>query len=247
MRIAIIEDERKSFEYLRGIIKELVPNAQFIPQIDSVTKSIEILNSASVDLIFMDIQLSDGLSFEIFNAIRIETPIIFTTAFDQYAVEAFKHNGIDYLLKPIMQQDVKRAVDRVKSRSKDEIINNLQQLIHGTNRRYKSRFLVKTGGSFRFIDAHKITHIQSEDGLTLLYIGEKERYLYSKSVDQVSGELNPHDFFQINRGQIIAIDAIDKVHPYLNQRLKVELHFPSKDEMIVSKQRATAFKAWLNQ
>ena len=248
MKIAIIEDERRSYEYLTSLVRKSIHEAEIYPQIESVASGVRFFNSAQeIDLVFMDIQLADGLSLEILAQCEINTPIIFTTAFDQYAIEAFKHNSIDYLLKPIQFDQVDEAINKFRSRSKEEVILRLQDLMHSySKKKTKSRFLVKSGKGYRFIPSDQIAFMYSEDGLTFINTMEGQRHLYNKGIEQLSEEIDPGRFFRINRGQIVCIDAINEIHPHLNQRLKLKLNVGGDQDFIVSRHRAQDFKLWLD-
>ena len=248
MKTAIVEDERRSYEYLASLVKRSSPDAEIFPQIESVASGVAFFNSGQeVDLVFMDIQLADGLSLEILAQCEITTPIIFTTAFDQYAIEAFKHNSIDYLLKPIQFEHVRQAIEKFRSRSKEEVILRLQDLMQSYSKKNtKSRFLVKSGKGYRFVPSDQIAFMYSEDGLTFLHTKDGQRYIYNKGIEQLTDEVNTAQFFRINRGQIVSIDSIEEIHPHLNQRLKLKLNIPSDQEFYVSRQRVQEFKLWLD-
>lgn len=249
MKIAIIEDEKVSYQYLAGLVKGLITDAEVLEFCPSISSGIAMFeNNQDLDLVFMDIQLSDGLSFEIFSSSTPTVPIIFTTAFDQYAVEAFKLNSIDYLLKPIEKLDVANALDRFRARNREQMMANIHQMLSGQkSKSFKSRFLVKKGHSFRFIPTSDISYVESEEGITFLHTREKTRYIYGKSIDHTMNELDPQNFFQINRGQILPIENINEIHPHLNQRLKVSTLNHKEIDFFVSRKRVSAFKEWLDR
>jgi two-component system response regulator LytT len=251
MRVLIIEDEINASEYLQRIIKKLKPKAQIIGCLDSVEDAVNwLFQHEPPDLLFMDIQLSDGLSFEIFKHVEIKSPIIFTTAFDQYAIEAFKVNSIDYLLKPIHIEDMKRALtkfDQQKAPIHTQLSTQLQSIFRNMNKQKKHRCLIKKGNHFEFINIVDIAFVHSEDGLTFLYTFQGKRFLYTSTVEGLMDTLDPDQFFQINRGQIVNIDAIQKIFPYFNQRLKIEPMSPVGNiELVVSRSRIQQFKAWVD-
>ena len=246
MRVGIVEDEKVSYQYLSKLICELEPDAKIHDFCPSVRSAVRMFEEEELDLIFMDIQLSDGLSFEIFSQINPKAPIIFTTAFDEYAVEAFKVNGIDYLLKHIEKEAI--GLRRFHERNKEQMMANIQNLLVGQNSHsYKTRFLIKKGGGFRFIPVEQIAYLESDEGLTFLFTLDGHRHVYSKTIDQAIGELNPGSFFQINRGQVVSIENIREVHPHLNQRLKIIPLIGKETEFFVSRQRASEFKRWLDR
>jgi len=197
----------------------------------------------------MDIQLSDGISFEIFEHVEITCPIIFTTAYDQFAIQAFKVNGLDYLLKPISPEDMATAMkkfDDQNAKANNANFDQLNSLVSSINPKKKNRFLIKKGNHFEFIEVHDIAYVHSEDSLTFLFTKDGKRHIYSKTITEIEMELDAKSFFRINRGQLIQIDAISKIHPYFNQRLKLELSTKSEHEFIVSRNKMMDFKGWVD-
>lgn len=251
MNIVIIEDEMNAFEYLEKSILQLEPKANIIKHIESVEEAVNWLHKESaVDLIFLDIQLSDGLSFEIFNHVDVTAPIIFTTAYDQYAIDAFKVNSIDYLLKPIHIDDLERALQKYKTRRSTvdtDLTNQIMYLFNKENKQIKHRCLVKKGNHFEYINIQDIAFINSEDGLTFLHSFDKKRHLYSKTIENLKSILDPKVFFQISRAQIVNINAIEKIHLHFNQRMKIELNnMDDSKDLIVSRSKVKEFRDWLD-
>lgn len=251
MKILIIEDEINAFEYLQSIIKKLKPATQILAHVESVEDSINWLHqNEAPDLIFLDIQLADGLSFEIFNHVEINTPIIFTTAFDQYAIDAFKVNSIDYLLKPIHIDDLKQALTKFEQQqlaANQNLSVQLSTIFNQFHQPKKHRCLIKKGNHFEFINIVDIAYVNSEDGLTFLHTFVNKRHLYNHPAKNLMEQLDTTTFFQINRGQIVNINAIQKIHPYFNNRLSLELNIPTKDlELIVSRPKIQLFRAWVD-
>ena len=251
MKVIIIEDEMLSAEHLELLLKRIDSEISIIGIFDSVKKSItEFEKGLKADLLFVDIHLADGLSFEIFSKISIETPVIFTTAFDEYAIQAFKVNSIDYLLKPIGLSELQVAVDKFK---KWNLVNQkslLEQLSHlylGFNKQYKTRFMVKMGDQIVSIKAEDILHFIADDGIVLLMSKDVKRYPVDFTLDQIDEMLDPTVFFRINRKVIININAIQKVTSYFNSRLKVNAIQLSDDSAIVSRDRVSEFKMWLDR
>jgi len=239
MKILIIEDEINAFEYLKSSLEKLQPTIGILAHLESVEESINWLyQNTPPDLIFLDIQLSDGLSFEIFKHVAVQSPIIFTTAFDQYAIDAFKVNSIDYLLKPIHIDDLQRALNKFQQQQKNtqlDLSDQIQSIYRKINQQKKHRCLVKKGNHFEFINISDIAYVNAEDGYTFLHTFEGQRHLYANSVEGLMDMLDTTIFFQINRGQIINIDAVQKIHPYFNQRLKLELQALNPElELILS-------------
>lgn len=247
MKTLIVEDEINACEYLRSLIAKHMPDCEVVDHLDSVQETINWLHkNPEPELIFLDIQLSDGISFEIFNHVNITCPIIFTTAYDQFALQAFKVNSIDYLLKPISDEDLKAAHTKLLQRTEHHQTDQLQQLMNSLSAGPKNRFLVKKGNHFEFINVDQIAYIDSEDGMTFLYSNDGKRHIYTKTLQVLMGQLDQDKFFQINRKQIINIENITKIHPYLNQRLKIELNLSTEQEFIVARNRMTEFKDWVD-
>lgn len=248
MKTLIIEDEINAYEYLVRLIQELQPNCEIVDHIDSVQDAINWFHSNEMpELIFMDIQLSDGISFEIFNHVPVTSPIIFTTAYDQFAIQAFKVNSVDYLLKPINVEELKSAFAKLEnSSSLKQTTNAYQNIIQSMPRQKKNRCLVKKGNHFEFIAVDNIMYIHSDDSLTFLHTKNGLRHIYSKTIKDLIESLDPDTFFQINRKQVIHINAIEKIHPFLNQRLKLDVKNGKETEFVVSRNRMSEFKNWVD-
>ena len=251
MKVIIIEDEMLSAEHLELLLKRIDSEISIIGIFDSVKKSItEFEKGLKADLLFVDIHLADGLSFEIFSKISIETPVIFTTAFDEYAIQAFKVNSIDYLLKPIGLSELQVAVDKFKKWNlvnQKSLLEQLSHLYSSFNKHYKTRFMVKMGDQIVSIRAEDILHFIADDGIVLLMSKDVKRYPVDFTLDQIDEMLDPTVFFRINRKVIININAIQKVTSYFNSRLKVNAIQLSDDSAIVSRDRVPEFKLWLDR
>jgi DNA-binding LytR/AlgR family response regulator len=249
MKILIVEDEINAFQYLRDSILKIRPDVQILAHLESVEDTVNwLLANPSPDLVFLDIELSDGRSFEIFEHVQVEAPIIFTTAYDQYAIEAFKLNSIGYLLKPVHVDDLRKALDRYeRNRPDTQLPAQLQAVFSQLNRQKKQRCLVKKGNHFEFINIADIACVHSDEGLTFLYTFEGQRHLYANTVEGLMGGLDGQQFFQINRGQIVNISAIQKIHPYFNQRMKLDLsvNVPGV-EFLVSRSNLQGFREWVD-
>jgi len=253
MKLLIIEDEYHAQKYLSNLLKEVIPSAQILDMLDSVEDAVDwFKNNAAPDLIFMDIQLADGLSFNIFKKVEVNAPVIFTTAFDQYTLQAFKVNSVDYLLKPVDEVDLKKAVDKYhqiydnkESYSQEsllKVINSFQQ-----KENFRQRFLIKQGKDFIYLPVEEIAYLYSTDGMTFIVDTQKKRHLIDTTLDTVQKELNAKDFYRISRKQIIHIQSVAKIYAYFNHRLKLDLKPESKVEAIVSRERVKDFKAWLDK
>lgn len=251
MKAIIIEDEKLSAEHLARMIKRVDPNIEIIANFDSVKKSVEEFKKGlKADLLFVDIHLADGISFDIFSKISIDTPVIFTTAYNEYAIKAFKINSVDYLLKPVGIEELKAAIDKYHRLSKvDRTIkhDNIYSAYQTINRQAKNRFMVKTGDTISTIKIEEIVHFISEDGVVLLTSQNGKRYVIDYTLDNLESIVSPEIFFRINRKVIININSIQKANSYFNSRLKLNSSFLSEEDCIVSRERVNDFKAWLDR
>ena len=254
MTTLIIEDEKPAARLLQRKLEKL--NIAVATMLHSVEESIDwFSNNEHPDLIFLDIQLSDGLSFEIFEKIDIKSAIIFTTAYDEYALKAFKLNSIDYLLKPIDEDDLDVAVTKFKSRlPKPESVNsNLQldfeqirkMLSNPFEKNYKKRFTVKIGQHLKVITTDEIECFFSENKGTYIHTFDNRNYLIDSTLEILEQELDNKDFFRVSRKFIIPLQAIKEIQVYTNSRLKVILPSYKEDEVIVSREKVQDFKTWL--
>jgi len=249
MRILIIEDEAPAYRRLMKLVQECDPSAEIIGVIQSVKEGIEWFGAnPAPDLILSDIQLSDDLSFKIFSQLKIQTPVIFTTAYDEYAINAFKFHSIDYLLKPINLDELKQSIEKYKSiHAANQPIDFAKFLKGFEVKEYRSRFLVYSGDSLFPISSTEIAYFLSEDGVTFLVHEGGKRYIINDSLDQLEEELNPKQFIRINRQFLMSANAIQRVHNYGIQKLKLTVKPATDIDIIVSKLRVSAFKAWLNK
>ncbi|WP_452229334.1 LytR/AlgR family response regulator transcription factor [Lacinutrix sp. MEBiC02404] len=250
MTTIIIEDEKPSARRLQRMLDTLGVKAETM--LHSVEESIQWFNeNAHPDLIFLDIQLSDGLSFEIFESIDIQSAVIFTTAYDEYALQAFKLNSIDYLLKPIDDEDLATAVAKYKTRipTKQNVTLDFEDikklLVNPIEREYKKRFSVKVGQHLKLINIEDIECFYSENKGTYLYTTEGRNYLLDTTLEQLENELEPQQFFRINRKFFVNIHAIKDMVSYTNSRLEIKLNSFNEQEVIVARERVKDFKNWL--
>lgn len=250
MNVLIIEDEKPSARRLQRMLKTL--NLEAETMLHSVEESISwFQNNQHPDLIFLDIQLSDGLSFEIFEAIEIKSAVIFTTAYDEYALQAFKLNSIDYLLKPIDDDELAKAVTKYKERlpQKQAVtldFNDIKKLlVNPIDREYKKRFSVKVGQHLKLINLDEIECFYSENKGTYLHTTEGRNYLLDTTLDSLETELEPQTFFRINRKFFVNINAIKDMISYTNSRLQIKLNSYNDDDVIVARERVKDFKDWL--
>jgi DNA-binding LytR/AlgR family response regulator len=250
MNVIIIEDEKPSARRLQRMLNSIDVNAEIM--LHSVAESIDwFQNNEHPDLIFLDIQLSDGLSFEIFETVAINSAVIFTTAYDEYALQAFKLNSIDYLLKPIDEDDLKTALDKFKARTAQKKtvtlnFNDIKKLlVNPIERNYKKRFSVKVGQHLKLINIEDIECIYSENKGTYVFTSNNRNYLLDSTLDQLKEELEPDTFFRISRKFYVNINAIKTMVSYSNSRLQIKLHHFNEQEIIVARERVQNFKTWL--
>jgi two-component system, LytTR family, response regulator LytT len=255
MKVLIVEDEELAAERLAQLIKEIEPDAEICGPFDTVAATIAHLNTnPAYDLIFLDIQLADGKSFSIFEECPVVTPVIFTTAFDEYAMQAFDLNSIDYLLKPVKREKLKLSIEKFRKLKEyygsENPNDQLYEMIRNLKIRklpdYKDRFLISKGDAMIPVKASEIACFFAEDKEVLLCTHDNKRYIIPYSIEELSTKLDPKLFFRVNRQFIIAVDGIRKVHNYFNFKLKVEITVDPKLEIIVSRAKTTAFKAWMN-
>jgi DNA-binding LytR/AlgR family response regulator len=246
MNCAIIEDEQNAVEHLEYQLGLTGMDVSISVKIDSVEKAIQWLRQHKPDLIFMDIQLGDGLSFEIFDHIQINTPVIFTTSYNQYAMKAFEVNSISYLLKPVKVQNLKDAL--TKYQSIYEHGATLNERIIPLNQTYQKRFLVQSGNVMQPLSVDDIAYFRIHEGkYIVITTKEKKQYLIDTTLDILEKRLDPECFYRINRQFIVRIDSIEGIHAIDGSKLKLDVMPESKDEMIISKEKASAFKAWVNK
>lgn len=250
MKILIIEDEKPAARLLQRKLEKL--DLQVDTLLHSVEESLQwFQENKHPDLIFLDIQLSDGLSFEIFEQIEIKSAIIFTTAYDEYALRAFKLNSIDYLLKPIDDDDLSVAITKFKNQFQKSSLSSLdfeairRMLVNPVERTYKQRFTIKIGEHLKMISIDEIECIYSENKGTYLHTVDNRDYLIDGTLDSLEKELHPQHFFRVSRKFIIPLKSIKDILVYSNSRLKVVLPTYKEDEIIVSRERVNDFKEWL--
>lgn len=250
MKAIIIEDEKLSAEHLEHLLKRIDSAIEVVAKFDTVKGSIESLNKGiTADLIFMDIHLADGISFDIFPKLSHDIPVIFTTAYDEYAIKAFKFNSIDYLLKPIGLSELKGAIEKFNKAkvSKEAVsLKDMSRVYEFIQKQHKSRFLVKIGDGIVSVKAEEVSYFVSEDGVVLLVTQVAKRYALDYTLDELENLLDASKFFRINRKVIVNINSIQKISNYFNSRLKLSLPALGDDESIVSRDRVNEFKLWLD-
>ncbi len=251
MRILILEDESLAAERIKTMIHEIDPAIDIVGEIKSLEQGEQWFKDHEVpDLIISDIRLLDGLSFDLFKKVQIETPVIFTTAYDQYAIKAFEVNSIDYLLKPIQKEKLQASIERHIQRSQENKFpadfDNLYNLIEAQKKAYKSRFMIKAGQKILALPVEKISYFFSQNKLTYAVTQDGKKYPIDQPLEIVGSQLDPKNFFRANRQFLISIDSISEIHPYFKGRLKIELSPASEEEIVISSERTPEFKAWLD-
>ncbi len=250
MQVLIVEDEELAAERLERLLKRLEPETEVMATLDSVNHTIEWLQDHKPDLLFLDIHLSDGSGFEIFDHVKMDIPVIFTTAYDQYAIDAFKVNSIDYLLKPIKKAELQRSLDQYKKlyEQTQKVQEQLQTLLtsfQGQGADYKKRLLVYVGDKLKSIPVSRIAYCFAQNKMVFLRLFDGTELPIDYSLDQLESMLNPEQFFRINRQLLIQFEAIQGMHQYSKGRVKIDLNPPYGDLVIVSVERSKAFKDWL--
>ncbi|MEM9327689.1 MAG: LytTR family DNA-binding domain-containing protein [Bacteroidota bacterium] len=251
MQALIVEDERLSAERLKHMIAKVDPQMEIVGILDSVKSSKEWLRDNSPpDVLFLDIQLNDGTGFDLLNVAEVNVPVIFTTAYDNYAIKAFKFNSIDYLLKPIEESELEASIKKLKKSepggdltSPEQDFGHLQKIITGD---FKQRFLVKLGDQYQSVLIPEIAYFQYNDGMCYVVVKEGRKYPLDYTMDQLEGLLNPLEFYRVNRQLLVSLAAIKEIHSYFNSRLLLRLAPDCDAEVIVSRDRVSDFKRWMD-
>jgi DNA-binding LytR/AlgR family response regulator len=252
IKIVLIEDEYPAAERLAKMIREL-GELEIVAVLESVETSVKFFkNNTHIDLIFSDVQLSDGLSFEIFEQVSPQSPIIFTTSYDEYAIKAFKVKSIDYLLKPVKMQELEQAyqkfLDFKKSFSPDAYNLQLEKLLNQLNpkpKNYKQRFLVKYQEQIIPVSQEQIAYFYATNKMVCMVLKENKQFLMDYTLEELEHLLNPALFFRLNRQFIVSAEAIQKIHTYFNGKLKIELNPTPLEEVLVSRDKNVLFQEWL--
>lgn len=252
MNVVIAEDERLAAERLEQLIRAYNPRINIVARYDSVEELVTFFRSNTIDLLFLDIQLADGKSFELFEKVKVSVPIIFTTAYDQYALQAFKHYSIDYLLKPIQPKELNFALDKLKNLQADQNLsisqwNLLKELSKTPLPSYKQRFLVRSGNKLLYKPVEDIAYFYADGKLAYLVTAKENRkYLIDNTLEQLESMLAPNAFFRISRKFIINIRAVAEVKGSVSTRMEVFLHQKADLNLSVSRDKVNDFKKWLD-
>lgn len=250
MKIMIIENEPLPAEQLKDYISNIRKDCQILPVVSTVREASSLLNAITPDLIFMDIELSDGTAFDLFRQTKIKSPVVFTTAYHQYITNAFDNNGIAYLLKPIKQEMVKNAFQNLE-RNREMFYSpggHSSKIIEGmvTGKTYKSQFLVKQGQKLIPLKTSDINHFYCDGGLVCLITKDKRKFVTDETLSELEILLNPDDFFRMNRKYLVAKDAVLSLDNYSRGQVSVKINLQDADKIIVSRQQTRLLKSWLN-
>jgi two-component system LytT family response regulator len=251
MKIIIIEDELPAYKRLHKLVLEIDSSIEILGHADSISSAVQLFQSiGNIDLALMDIELADGQSFEIFNQVKVDCPIIFTTAYDEFALKAFKVNSIDYLLKPIDPKQLKQALEKfssLKFKSSSFDLNLLLQAMQpNITAQYKQRFLVKLGSKLISVACNDVAYFMAADKVVYLVSKDCKKYIVDHSIEELSNLLDPKIFFHLNRQFMANLSAIESVSTYFNGKLKIHLNPQVAEEVLVSRDKASDFKLWLN-
>lgn len=250
MKALIIEDEKAAVRNLQALLSEVAPDMEILAVLDSITETIDWFRaSPAPDLIFLDIHLADGSAFEIFEHVEIRCPIIFTTAYDEYALKAFKVNSIDYLLKPIDRKDIQKALDKLKllnsdSTNKEPDYTSLLRALK-KEENYKTHFLIPVKGDKLLpVSADSILFFHIDEGVVKVIMADGKEYIFPQTLDELTDSLNPAFFFRVNRQYLISRKAVLDIDLWFNGRLSVNMKVPVPEKILISKARVSEFKEW---
>ena len=259
MNVLIIEDEAIAARRIKKMITDFDGNNQIVGLVDSVETAVDWFeNNPQPDLILCDIELADGQSFEIFNKTTVSSPVIFTTAYDEYAIKAFKVNSIDYLLKPVKEEELKHSIEKFKQLKNafsvaEKPSIDIQALISELNAQkqstfnYRDRFLIKQGQRYITVHSTDIAYFFTKGKVVFIKCWDNKEYIVDYSLDDLETSVNPQRFFRLNRQFLVELKSVDKVHMWFNGKLKVQLNPESKEDLVVSRERAGEFKIWLGE
>ncbi|MDP3643282.1 MAG: LytTR family DNA-binding domain-containing protein [Bacteroidota bacterium] len=249
MKAIILEDETRAANHLERLLAKVAPEITVISKLESVRDGVKYLrNNPEPDLIFSDIQLADGLSFEIYNLVSVSCPIIFTTAYDHYAIEAFQTNGIDYLLKPIEEERLRQAIGKAEHFSPGLALEKILSLNNPTSEKvYKSRFMVKVGDKIKSVPVEDILVFFSQEKASFIRTTDAHTYCIDYALDQLEPMLDPEKYFRINRKYIVSIAACSNILAWTNSRLRLKIDGIDDSDIIVARERVMEFKNWLDR
>ena len=250
MKVLIIEDEKAAAENLKFLLQRIDPGIEVERVIDSVAGGVAYFKgAASAEMVFMDIHLADGISFEIFEKTKVNLPIIFTTAYDEYAIKAFKVNSVDYLLKPIDEIELKDALERYKESSRTgppaNQFQEMLQLLKEDKKVYKGTYLVQQRDTLIPVDVSELAYFTIDEGIVKAFTDENKSYILDKKLEDIEAELNPDQFIRANRQFIVRRNAIENLQLYFNGKLILNIRPTPLEKIVISKARAPHFKKWM--
>lgn len=255
MRVIIIEDEQLTANRLQDMLKKYDTEIDIVAVLPSVEESVDwFKTNENPDLVFMDIHLEDGQSFSIFERINLDVPVVFTTAYDEYMIKAFKVNSVDYLMKPLNYEELVQAIEKykklhatAKEEADDAPYKSILQAIRENEPEFRQRFLISMGSRLRTIDLSEIAYFYSAEKITFLVTLDQQKFPFDVSIDKLQMQLDPRLFFRVNRQFFVKFEAITQIHVYPKSRLKVDLNPAAKEDVMVSIDRVTEFKDWLGR
>ncbi len=251
MRVIIIEDEAPAAGRLSRLLQDIDGDIEVVTTLDSVEASVKWLQQGSAELLFMDIQLADGLSFSIFEQVKVSQPVIFTTAFDHYVLKAFKVNSVDYLLKPVDPEELRQAVGkyrRLHGTGDNGLADRIERLVQDLMpTRYKERLLIRRGQQLHFLKTSLMAHSHADGKLCFAIDFDGNSYLLDNNLQELEEAVDPRQFYRVNRQLLVNIEAIRRVHTWLGGRLKLEVLPATQADTIVSRERVNGFKDWLGR
>jgi len=256
MKVLILEDETLAADKLEKLLTEVDSNVEIVARLKSIESGKEwFAENDHPDLILSDIRLLDGLSFELFRSLDIDKPVIFTTAYDQYAIKAFEVNSVDYLLKPIQKDKLASAIQKYRDHNGDNQNSaepsggyaELMELLQAKQKEYKSRFMIRTGQKIVAVPVEKIAYFFSQNKLTYIVAMDGKKYPFDQTLEVLDHQLDPKLFFRANRQYIVKFESIAEIHPHFKGRMKITLSPSADDEIVISAERTPEFKQWLDQ
>jgi two-component system, LytTR family, response regulator LytT len=254
MNVLILEDEPLSAERLERLLLSVQPSARVVAKLDTVEEGVRFLvRQAPPDLLLLDIHLADGSCFELFRQTTVTMPVIFTTAYDQYAIRAFKVNSVDYLLKPIDADELQSALVKFETWQQnyqqtidEQLVSRLTEAVRGESSGYKTRFLVKFGDQLSYRTTDEISYFRADDKVVYLITTDARRFIVDYTLDDLADRLDPRQFFRLNRSMIAALSGIRRVRAGLGGRLEITIAPPPDEATFVSRDRASDFRRWLD-
>jgi DNA-binding LytR/AlgR family response regulator len=253
VKILIIEDEPQAAKRIESLILELLPASHVLDKIDSVKKSVQwFKNNPAPDLTLMDIQLADGTSFQIFEQCEVKCPVIFTTAYDEYALKAFKVNSIDYILKPVDKSELQLALKKFETLTKNtddtnKLLTSIGEVVQKLSRKHKERFVIKVGEHLRTIEVKDILYFSSQEKATFCHTSDNRQHILDFTLEQLEDMIDPLVYFRVNRKYFVRAEAILDIISYTNSRLKLVLKNSTDSDVIVARERVQEFKQWLDR